>query len=1209
MKSAQKSIAIILILIFSIQLTGIEMVGAEENTYFSENFSGIPINGVPEKLTLKGSKNSRVIQGENGKKVLTLDLSEGIGVVTVPVEPENDTLWINARYCVTGNLEKADLFVLRDSAGAKTTLLSQSGGETKISFGKPFTGISSSGWNDVAVYIDYKAASYSVYVNGECKLADWKLESDISKTANIDFQFVASSGGAENYVEFDYIYVYGGAQMRTSFPSESYNEEVLDFEETSGRESGVKIYKQLDFENHALSGIQAYTFQDEGNAIETRTEADGNVYLHFQSLNGVGEYFNILLDNFESYFAIFELDYKPMTTEKYATKFLTPRDVAGHDSIDFRVTESSVRLAKGGSVPVQNDEWNHLAFAYDLIKHTVNVYYNNQLVQENIPLSREDLDFLTFSRIQTETGNPVFGIDNIYIYEAKQPLENIAELAEESLVSTFKSDEENMKNFIGSNTVFCVDSGAIYKDGEKVKGDVKGIIENDRTMIPVRAIAEAFDIPVSWDGENAQVTLNNNIVLTVGDNKIRRGNEIIESDTPVMEKNDRVYLPLRVLAEELLDKNVLWSDAGLVFLNDDEIMVSASDETNVEMVYRYLMYDRMSGAEFTERLSGAARPRLLVKKDRFALINQWIKTSERAKGWYDLVKTECDKRLDTNIPQFQLGAGGSISGIRPAKRATIDLCLMYRLTGEEKYAQRAWEEIESAINSPWSPAHFLSISTALVMCSVGYDWLYDWLDEEQRDFIAAGIAEKGLKEAKKAFSGQFGGFSFIRSKYNWTGVCNSGIIMACMALGDNPQYRDLCADVFESAQMAMEYLFRSFAPDGGWEESLGYYVYTTTYLQKALASLENTLGTSFGWTDSPGFANAVNWFIDTYGPCGVPNVGDSGTGYGTGGVANEGLEAFWWSDYFENPSITANELWKEDTFSLAGGSQNLLYMNPEYENAALDDVPRDARYRGIEYAVLRGNDWGENDAMWLAAYGGSSRGSHKHLDSGSFLFDALGERWAMDIGADNYDLPQWGAGHAKYYCVRAEGHNLFVINPGEGQDQLSESNSPITEFYSDGENGGYFVMDLSEAYSHQANSARRGFSMMDGRKSCVIRDEISLKNNNSEVYWFMHMLPDEIEVFDTYAVCHINGKSLRVDFLTNGENVSLHVMDAAPLSTSPQYEGTVDYSAVKKLALKVTGSKNLTITVKLTPIIEGEEQDFSVPDISLDEWGEQSGEV
>jgi hypothetical protein len=51
------------------------------------------------------------------------------------------------------------------------------------------------------------------------------------------------------------------------------------------------------------------------------------------------------------------------------------------------------------------------------------------------------------------------------------------------------------------------------------------------------------------------------------------------------------------------------------------------------------------------------------------------------------------------------------------------------------------------------------------------------------------------------------------------------------------------------------------------------------------------------------------------------------------------------------------------------------------------------------------SEWENPQALCVAFKAGDNKANHSHLDLGSFVFDAAGVRWAMDLGADNYNLP------------------------------------------------------------------------------------------------------------------------------------------------------------------------------------------------------------
>lgn len=93
--------------------------------------------------------------------------------------------------------------------------------------------------------------------------------------------------------------------------------------------------------------------------------------------------------------------------------------------------------------------------------------------------------------------------------------------------------------------------------------DEKPFIDsNDRTQIPVRAVAEAFDCNVDWNGDTQTVTITKDdrlIVLNIGNKNMQVDKEIITMDTEAQIINDRTYIPIRFVGEAL-NMKVNWDN-------------------------------------------------------------------------------------------------------------------------------------------------------------------------------------------------------------------------------------------------------------------------------------------------------------------------------------------------------------------------------------------------------------------------------------------------------------------------------------------------------------------------------------------------------------------------------------------------------------------------------------------------------------------------
>ncbi len=100
-------------------------------------------------------------------------------------------------------------------------------------------------------------------------------------------------------------------------------------------------------------------------------------------------------------------------------------------------------------------------------------------------------------------------------------------------------------------------------NNETVSNDVAPVIANDRTMLPIRFVAEAFGATVSWNDETKTVDItlaDTKITLVVGETVAMVNGEAKELDSASFIENDRTYLPVRFVMESLGMK-VEWNEA------------------------------------------------------------------------------------------------------------------------------------------------------------------------------------------------------------------------------------------------------------------------------------------------------------------------------------------------------------------------------------------------------------------------------------------------------------------------------------------------------------------------------------------------------------------------------------------------------------------------------------------------------------------------
>ena len=101
-------------------------------------------------------------------------------------------------------------------------------------------------------------------------------------------------------------------------------------------------------------------------------------------------------------------------------------------------------------------------------------------------------------------------------------------------------------------STFANDEISVILNGNKIIFDVTPQIINNRTMVPLRAIFEALGATVSWNGETQTVTSTKNnttISLTIESPSMIVNNQHISLDSPACIVDGRTLVPVRAISE------------------------------------------------------------------------------------------------------------------------------------------------------------------------------------------------------------------------------------------------------------------------------------------------------------------------------------------------------------------------------------------------------------------------------------------------------------------------------------------------------------------------------------------------------------------------------------------------------------------------------------------------------------------------------------
>ena len=506
--------------------------------------------------------------------------------------------------------------------------------------------------------------------------------------------------------------------------------------------------------------------------------------------------------------------------------------------------------------------------------------------------------------------------------------------------------------------------------------------------------------------------------------------------------------------------------------------------------------------------------------------------------------------------------------------------LMYLITEEEKYAQRAYLEMyASACFVDWNPYHFLDVGEMALELGLCYDWLYHWMSPWQRKYIREAIVKNGIYAIMEDIQDKP-----RKRSWNWRGeladnwrMVITGVGVSALAVMDELEGEELeyAKTAAEQTLFDIRRALSLFAPLGAYEEGCNYWGYAMEYFAFYMKSLLTAVGSDFGYVDVPGmrltnqYMMAVNGLVSTF------NYHDCGEA-----DSNLPPEMMFLAEYFGNysealPRIHSIMTEKEEASRVIN---DMLHYNPVFCKARTKEAPKDSCLPIAEIATMR-SGWDAAD-LYLGFHCDDPIGGegHDHMDSGTFVLDSQGERFFLDLGSDSYNIPNY----RHCYRVRAEGHNTVIFNPEADYAHKYGGTAKIVA-HQFAEEECFAVGELTDAYDkkHGVKSFQRTAGLDRNRTRAYIKDKVRLEKE-ADFWWFAHTRA-KIEIVEggKKAVLEQNGKKL-LAVIESGEKAFLSVMDAKPLPTSPVIEEQDPNEGVRKLVIHIPECGDLDLTVLFT---------------------------
>lgn len=601
------------------------------------------------------------------------------------------------------------------------------------------------------------------------------------------------------------------------------------------------------------------------------------------------------------------------------------------------------------------------------------------------------------------------------------------------------------------------------------------------------------------------------------------------------------------------------------------------------------------------RLLGA-HPRLVATANDFTDVLTRIGTDPTSAQWFGTLRALADELLTVPPPTFDSTDLQDIA--RTAVNRMYTLGMMYHLGGGAAYATRAWQEAAAIAAFPrWSrndPARlasdFLPLAEMTHAMAIAYDWLYPWMTTAQRDVVGTAIATLGLGPAMDAYATNS---VYVTSSNNVGIVTNSGFGLGALAIAD--EQPTLANQVLAESLAKIRPGIEQLGPDGASPEG-SYWGYIIRYLGIYLAALDTALTTDPGLSAIEGVSETGYYTIHLTGPTNqFFNYSDSDA------PAMRPPELMWLANKYDKPDYTWMASSSASTATLFVPRYLLWYDPAKNLSPAQTKLPRDSYFRTAEVATFR-SAWQDPDAVFAAFKAGDTTAGHAHLDLGTFVVDALGQRWVAQLGKDNYSLPgyfDYGPDGQRwtYYRNRAEGQNTIVVNPTDGPDQRTDASCRIIRRASATATG-FAIADLTAAVPGTAvTSWQRGLAIVDTRRQVVVQDELA-SDEPVEAWWFMHTAATiTVSADGRSALLERGGASLLARLLDAPAGAQFSVRDAVPLPTSPAPSGQAANTGMRKLTVALFGATSFRLVVLLTPLVDPEAPAPAPPGVlALQDW-------
>ncbi len=842
---------------------------------------------------------------------------------------------------------------------------------------------------------------------------------------------------------------------------------------------------------------------------------------------------------------------------------------------EIRTREGHIHVADYGCSPVK------IRVEYFVQKRLFDIYANGELIAKDysadiftklhhITVIFDKCITFTFD-VKAETDGAKIHIENVSAKQIGNAPVWEKEIVPADEVWFLNEDEE--KDFMKDKVSVHLRSSQTIINGEKYNLLHMPYRKNENIFAPAEFYILAFDISAE------------------------------ELSKFVFEEKDGVlYFPLYDICEKLISKKVFYDTSsvhsGLVIISDETIKID--DKEKLQKLNDYCFFERPTPEKWLSDYNNSplkgVHPRIIATEKDFIRLREEVKTNEYKKRWFKNLLENCEEIMKEPTLKYEVRDRVRLMYVADDFMVWMTcLAFAYKMTGDRKYFDAAWKQIEAVSNMPdWNPVHHIDVGIMALGYAISYDWFYELLTDKQRELMEKCVHNNLfwiINEAHKRPDTPYGDPGMDD---NHNTFCNAGVIACVVAFMDiHPEVGSVIAS---NTIKVLERYLRLFAPYGAYFEGPGYAAIGINYCVRLFASIEPCFGTLYSMDKAEAFDRSSDYITNTESDALSFNFADNGP------EPRTCMASLWLYNHY---NIKGKKEHIAEFFKDYAGLESVyctIFYNVEKEDMTDVDEVLDVYYPGEEIITMR-NHFNPGQ-VFVGIKAGDTLYVHSHLDCGSFVFDALGRRWAHDLGADDYNL-EYNWGFYEIYRRRPESHNTLIIDPDEDEGFVLGARADILSYESK-PHGIIVKVDMTTLYGDKVTDAKRAFYFTDKRQSLVVRDEVEL-TGESELYWMM-FIDSDYEVVDSNQVILKDpqdiSKKIKVEFSVSGGNGEIHIDAPVPFPKSPQIPEQDANEGFHKLYYKLSSlNKNVSITAKITPVgIGNDESEIGDYCKSICEW-------